>query len=156
MENLIASAEEIERIFEHLPMDKVSYDLLKRLYGKIYLRLRSSHYLGLAAVFLMGQIYGIRSERKRRKDGKKMRNISTESMNELYMRALYKTVDKFKKNGYYIKNALENAQEIIKECKACEIEDIFGHMPINNVDYDLLEKVYNRIDGKFFGLAGIY
>jgi transposase len=60
-------AREIDRIFYITPVDFVDYELLDVLYKKSAGRGNGFHGFGLASVYLMGYIYGVRAERKKRK-----------------------------------------------------------------------------------------
>lgn len=62
-----AEAIEIDRIFGKTPLNIGNSDLIFRAFDRINNRSESRH-LALLGVYLLGYIYGIRAERKRRKE----------------------------------------------------------------------------------------
>lgn len=62
---------EIERLFGQTDMRFVDRLLLERIYNRVNAEYRSAHNLGLSGCYLAGFVYGIRAERKRRREGKR-------------------------------------------------------------------------------------
>lgn len=62
-----AEAIEIDRIFGKTPLNIGNSDLIFRVFDRINNRSESRH-IALLGVYLLGYIYGIRAERKRRKE----------------------------------------------------------------------------------------
>lgn len=63
---VVPEVDEIEKIFGNLPADNFdNHELVLNVYNRIQTKFRSMD-LGLLAVYLMGYIYGIRTERKRK------------------------------------------------------------------------------------------
>lgn len=61
---------DVERLFSHPLSYSVDYMLLDRVYDRIKRSYYGSHHTGLAGVYHMGYIYGIRAERKRKAEKK--------------------------------------------------------------------------------------
>lgn len=72
----VAATVEIERIFTNVPYDFAPYDLVRNVYDRTLHRYRNSRDFALGAVYLTGWVCGIRAERERRKEKRRLSSIA--------------------------------------------------------------------------------